>query len=257
MSQPALDPTWRHEKIIATLFPGLDLADPCMAKLIIDAAKHNSDTGRYDVEKDVCIKRFRDRSHRGRFRPDHLRELAKSIDEFDLAEMKTFHKDVIEPLVLEFLKTRFKFTSKLFKNKGDDPTPERLNSFRYAFYHFQFACTMATRYQRNDKCTCQDISLTYDEDGEKKMLDDISGLCMSGEEKLNLLEVINWVDGHYGKLIDKAQRGPYGKFIMKKAREGLSGKLMKNAQESRSRNDNGELSDIFRAAYEMGLTWRS
>ncbi|PTB53818.1 hypothetical protein M431DRAFT_86549 [Trichoderma harzianum CBS 226.95] len=94
----------------------------------------------------------------------------------------------------------------MFRRIGDDPTDDRLISFRNAFYHYQFACIMATRYQRNDKGTCRDTSLT-EEDREKKMLHKISGLCLDGEERLCLAEILDWVEGRYGRLIDKALEG--------------------------------------------------
>ncbi|KAJ4854888.1 uncharacterized protein T069G_10446 [Trichoderma breve] len=181
-----------------------------MAKLVVDAAKRNSETGRYDVEKHVCINRFRDRSRSDVSRPDQGKKLASSIDESDLEEMSTFHRDVIKPLVGKFLKSRFQFNPGMSTTDGgkigDKRTEDRLVSFRNAFYHYQFACIMATRYQRNDDGTCQDISLSQ-EHGENDMLCNIPSLYLNGEERLHLGEIVNWVEGHYGRLIDKALKG--------------------------------------------------
>lgn len=181
-----------------------------MAKLVVDAVKRNSETGRYDVEKHVCINRFRDRYRSDPSRPDQEKKLASSIDASDLMEMTTFHKDVIEPLVRKFLKTRFQFNPGRLTTDGgkigDERTEDRLVSFRNAFYHYQFACIMATRYQRNDDGTCQDISLSQ-EHGENDMLCSIPSLYLNGEERLHLGEIVNWVEGHYGRLIDKALKG--------------------------------------------------
>ncbi|KAK0761366.1 hypothetical protein N5P37_006316, partial [Trichoderma harzianum] len=149
---------------------------------------------------DICMYLFEDRYNQGQ--PTKFRSS-------DWKEMATFHTDVIEPLVREFLKTRFLFNPgmfTMFRRIGDDPTDDRLISFRNAFYHYQFACIMATRYQRNDKGTCRDTSLT-EEDREKKMLHKISGLCLDGEERLCLAEILDWVEGRYGRLIDKALEG--------------------------------------------------
>lgn len=194
---------WSREKLVVVLSRDLGPAGPDMAKLVIDAAKCNSKTGSYDVAKDVCIRRFRDRSI-----PDQLGELVSLIDASDRKKMTTFHTDVIEPLVREFLKTRFDnpILYPLYGRKRDVPTPARMISFRNALYHYQFACNMATRYQRNGNGACRDISLTKDE-GEIKMLDNISGLYLKGEERFHLVEIVDWVESRYGKLIEKVQKG--------------------------------------------------
>lgn len=208
--QAWLRPAWNHDRLKTTLLNELGPAGPRMAKLVVDAAKRNSETGRYDVEKHVCINRFRDRYRSDPSRPDREKKLVSSIDASDLMEMTTFHKDVIEPLVRKFVKTRFQFNpGRLTTNGGkigDERTEDRLVSFRNAFYHYQFACIMATRYQRNDDGTCQDISLSQ-EHGENDMLCSIPSLYLNGEERLHLWEIVNWVEGHYGRLIDEALKG--------------------------------------------------